>query len=247
MSLQANYYRTPSATVNSLSGDIWNDCPWEHILLNPGNGFLFFDDFCNGVGLWTATQATAGTFVCDTAATGHGGVVLADCNSATADQGIQAQVTGGGGFAPVASTTLWFEARFKVADTATGPNAFIGLAELDTTVIAAGVMSTANHLGFSALESTDAANVTTFDGEKATAGTRETCTTLVDDTWIQLGFKVDGITTATQYINGAASATTILTANIPLVTLVPTIVCISEGTTAPIMHVDWIRVAQTRA
>lgn len=233
----------PSSTVNTFSPAIWESCPWHDMQRDPSLGFTFFDDFLTlPTGKWTATQATTGTWALDDAV---GGVALADCNSTTVTQGINVQLNGAAGeiFRPAAGRKIWFEARVKAADIATGPEFFLGLANIDTTVIGTSAVSTTDHLAFTSV--TDD-GVLLLNGEKGGTGNTEAGTTLVDDTWVNLGLLVDGVTTCTGYVNGVATATALVTANIPILEMVPTIVCQSDGSTDSIVHVDWMRIAQTR-
>ena len=86
-----------------------------------------------------------------------------------------------------------------------------------------------------------------FGGEKAGAeATPVESNTIEEDTYVRLGFKVNGVTNVTHYVDGVAISTSILTANIPIVTLCPSFVCQSGGTNDPIMHLDWVRCVQLR-
>lgn len=216
---------------------LWKDCSIETLAIDHNRGYVFDDNFLTlPTGKYTATQATAGTFALDDA---DGGVVLADSGSNTVAQGINVQLNGttGAGFWTQASGKLWFEARVKLTDIATGGEFFIGLSEIDTTILAASANSSANHIGF---ESTTDDNVLTFHAE--VAGTRTSATqtihTMVEDEYVRLGFKVVDRTRIEVYVNGAKVDT--LTAGFPLVGLVPSLVC-QVGTTNEdvIAHLDW--------
>jgi hypothetical protein len=221
---------------------LWNGLP-EDIRYDMNRGTFFCDDFLKDpTSDYTITQATAGTFVLDATDTDiTGGIALADCNSTTVTQGINIQ--GAAAFLPTAGTTLVFEARIKAADIATGPEFFLGLSELDTTIIGTSAVSSANYIAWTSVTDDE---ITLFAGEKAGAMDTNTGHTLVEDTWVKLGFKVTGVTKAEQYINGAKQATTtdLATANIPVVSLAPSLVCQSDGTTDSIVHIDWWQVAQ---
>jgi hypothetical protein len=236
---------------------IWDSCPWESIVAGRVDGFVFFDDFITLLTTvdWTITQATAGTAAPSDAV---GGVALLDCNSTTADQGIQMQGISEA-FQPLAGVTIFFECRLKVTDTIAGAQFFAGLAQEDTTVFAAGANTTDNHIGFEMNALTQAGTVGTagtanFYGEKATA--RNTAAAdagldvhlFVEDTYVKLGFVIDGITEARVYVDGADTMDRIVTANIPTAAagiMTPTFVCQNEdGATDPIVSLDWVRVAQ---
>lgn len=181
------------------------------------------------------TNATAGTMALDAA--GENGVLLLDCNSTTATQGAQMQRPAAS-FKPEAGRNIYFETYVKVADSATGPKLFIGLAEIDTTIISASAVSTANHIGFSCVTNN---NVLLVNSEKATDGETGSCTTLVDDTWVKLGFVVNGVSSIDFYVNDAVVNSITDSDHIPIVGLSPSFVCQSGGTTDPILHIDyWI-------
>jgi len=221
---------------------LWQPMPRD-IMFDPNVGTYFFDDFVKEpTSDYIITQATAGTFVLDAATTDQtGGIALADCNSTTVTQGINIQ--GAPAFKPTAGTKIIFEAYIKAVDIATGPEFFLGLSERDTTIIATSAISSANYVGW---VSTTDDEITLFAGEKA--GTQDTNTghTLVEDTWVKLGFMIDGVTAAYQWIDGTqqASTTDLATANIPIVSLAPSLVCQSDGATDSIVHIDWWRCAQ---
>jgi len=226
-----DYRTTPSNGGGSSA--IWGQA---NVLegLRPGGGVhYYFSDFNEGVGGWEVTQATAGTMTADN--TGATLQALVDCGSTTATQGANCQL--GLQVKPVKGTKICFEARVKVEDSATGPELFVGLAELDTSIVASSAVSTANHVGFSSITDN---NVLLFNAEKATAGSTEASTTLVESTFVNLGFVIDGTDSVTQYVNGVETGSGFTSANIPIVALAPSLVCQSGGTTDPILHVDWI-------
>lgn len=186
---------------------------------------------------YTLTQATTGTMALSAGA--DNGVLLLDSNSATSTQGAQMQRVAAS-FIPKAGRKIWYETYIKVADTgalATAGEIFVGLAEIDTTIIGSSAVSTANHIGFSSV--TDD-GVLLANCEKAGAGDTDTGTTIAEDTWVRLGFKVTGVTSVDFFVNGVYVSSHV-TANIPIVALAPSFVMQSSGTTDPIMHIDsWI-------
>ncbi len=87
-------------------------------------------------------------------------------------------------------------------------------------------------------------NILLFHSESA--GTRSNTTTpetLVDDTYVKLGFRVEGTDRVRIFVNGVEFSEKI-TSNIPTVAMVPSLVCQSGGTTDPIVHIDWWRCVQ---
>jgi hypothetical protein len=227
---------------------LWKGCAFQTLERDENRGYAMSDNFLTlPTGKYTATQATTGTFALSDA---EGGVALADSGSTTVVQGINVQLnsTVGAPFFTQATGIMWFEARLKAADITDsglqkGPEFFCGLSEIDTTVIGTSANTSANHIGF---ESVSDDNVLLFHAEVAGVRTSSTASihTLVDDTYVRLGFKVVNRARIEVYVNGVKVDT--LTAGFPLVGLTPTFVCQSGGTTDPILHLDWWKCAVER-
>lgn len=236
------YFRdTVYSPAKGLS--IWEDCPLLPWLCDPDVGVLVDEQWQSydpeaTNGEYVLTQATTGTAAISTAASG---VLELDSNSTTSTQGAQLQRVKSA-FVPVAGTKIWAEFQFKIVDTYDKVELFVGLSEIDTTLIAASANSSANHIGWECVTDN---GVLVFAGEKAGARGTATSATIAEDTYIRVGFKVDGVTSITQYVNGVATGTALATANIPVVALYPSFVCQSAGTNDPIMHLRRYRVFQT--
>ena len=193
---------------------------------------------------WTATTINSGATALADAV---GGVVAIDAGS-TADgdgENVQLNTTVGEIFKPAANKDLWYEARVKV-DIITG-DMFIGLHPILTTIIVGGAAPAgSDFLGFYSITGD---GVLLSAAEKVDVGSTGTGTTLVADTWVRLGIRVQtdiaGVMTATFYVDGVP-VKTFAAANIPIVEMVPSFVMQSEGATAPIMSVDWVKVVQLR-
>jgi len=261
MNADYNGHTTPRGRSNGLWNNPAHPCPWNRIR-DEGIGISFFDDFhtLDTTDLYVVTQlGGAGTFALIDDAIG---IADADAASSTVDQGVQVQRAGGGTtgewLKPAAGKHIWFEGRLSVGDigTDTAPEFFFGISVIDTTTIDGTPINTsANHIGF---ETVDGAEELKVYGEKA--GARSTCAavastvyphTLIDfDTtpttaWVKLGFYVKGVTAVYFFVNGIhMSAEDLATANIPIVEMVPTLVCQSFGTVDPIVHLDWWAAAQ---
>lgn len=251
-------FTKPDAKAGSrgrgLTRSLWNQAPLQQVLGGGlGDGFGFIDDFltldlsesgaaADGsdltvAGSWCLTNATSGTAALDAAA--KGGVLLLDSAAATNNQGAQIQFGGAAGvasFIASANSKIYYEARIKAADIgSTTVQIFAGLAEVDTTLFASAANSTANHVGFEAI------NTTSLSYVHEKAGTRVSDTsagTIADDTYIKVGFLINGLTSITPFVDGVAG--TVQTASIPIVEMTPSFVCHSSGTTDPILHVDWV-------
>jgi len=240
MSLYTRPQLKAASLRRGLSRNLWSQAPNDQIDSGAFDmGFGFKDDFLafTDTHSWVLTQASAGTVAPDVAAIG--GAVLLDCNSTTNNQGVQIQLGGAVGaasFIPSAASKIYFEARVKIADIgSTTCQMFAGLAIVDTSVFASAANSTANHIGFEAI------NTTAMGIHSEKAGTRSSTAavhTVVDDDYVKLGFVVDGLTKITPFVNGDAQ--TAITTNIPIVAMTPSFVCHSSGTTDPILHVDWV-------
>lgn len=233
----------PTLTAGYSAG-LWKNCPLLEYIHDPLIGSYLNESWQSynaaaTTGDYVLTQATAGTGAISSAAPG---VFELDCNSTTDTQGAQIQ-RAKSAWVPAAGKDLWFETRIKIVDTYDKVELFVGLSEIDTSIIATSANSSANHIGWECL--TDD-GVLVFAGEKA--GTRGTASaaTIAEDTYINLGFYVNGVTSITQYVNGVETGTALATANIPVVALYPSFVCQTAGTNDPIMHIAGYRVFQLR-
>jgi hypothetical protein len=222
---------------------LWADCPREEILQDYSAGYCFRDDFMSlGTNdtTYAIDNATAGTFLMTDLA---GGVAKADSASTTTAQGVNVQVASGAtgaAFIPAADTNIWFEARIEhvTSISADVADLFIGLSEVDASVIASGANSSANHIGFE-LISEDA--ILTFENEKAGSRTSIAAVhTLVASEYVKLGFKVTGVTQIELYVNGVVFATKSIT-NLPIVAMTPSLACVCSGTASvdPEVNIDW--------
>jgi hypothetical protein len=235
----------PLINPTHVNPGLWADCPLLEYLHDPSIGFLLDENFAEydaeaTNGEYVLTQATAGSAAIST--TVPGALAIA-AGSTTTAQGANVQHVKST-FIPAAGKDLW--AEFRVHFTGVGNlnvETFIGLAEVDTTVIASAAVSTDNHIGFSSV--TDD-GILLFNTEKATAGATTAAHTIVSAAVVKLGFKITGVTSAQMFVNGVATGTAHATANIPIVRLVPTLVCHSGGTDSPVLVVEGYRIFQLR-
>lgn len=229
----------------SLSSDyqtnLWKSCPLQEYLHDPSIGVLVDESWVDydATDTYTLTQATTGTGAISTAAPG---VLELDSASSTATQGVQIQRTKAI-FVPAASKHIWAEFQFKIVDTYDKAEIFVGLSDVDTTIIATSANSSDNHIGWQCVTDN---GVLLFTSEKAGTGTTSACATIEEATYIKLGFYVNGVTSVQQYVNGEATGDAHETANIPIVAVCPSFVCQSGGTNDPIMHLKGYRVFQLR-
>ena len=240
-----------SGQNSTFKTGVWRDCPFL-AMNDPTVAYVFFEDFMNWKGAaiettnmagWTVSQAVAGAVSTDD--TVPGGVLLLDSASTTVTQGVQIQYTEGTlPFKPAANKDLWFECRLKVVDTYNKCEFFAGLSAVDTSIIAGSDMTSANHTGW---ECHTDDGVLLFGAEKAgVEATPLASNTIAENTYVRLGFKINGLTDVEHWVNGVKIATTHVTAAIPIVGLTPSFVCQSGGTNDPIMHLDWVKIVQLR-
>jgi hypothetical protein len=230
--------------TSGYSGNLWRTCPLLEYVFDPLIGFMIDErwdhyDAASTTGDYVLTQATTGAAAISSAAPG---VLELDSNSATSTQGANLQQNKAA-FIPAAGKHIWAEFKIKIVDTYDKVELFVGLSELDTTLIASSANSSANHIGWQCV--TDD-GVLLFTGEKAGAGATRAAATIAEDTYIKLGFYVNGVTEIEQYVNGVLTGTNTATANIPIVAIYPSFVCQSAGTNDPIMHIQGYRVFQLR-
>lgn len=224
---------------------LWPTCPLAEYAHDPSIGVLLDERMTSynaaaTTGDYILTQATAGSAAMSTTIQG---VLSIDSGSTTSPQGANVQ-RAKSMFIPAADKDIWGEFRVKWTGVgALNVETFVGLSEIDTTIIASSAVSTDNHIGWTSV--TDD-GVLLFNCEKATAGATSAATTIVSDTWVRLGFRVTGVTSIQQYINGVATGSAVATANIPIVALYPSFVCQSGGTDQPVLHVGGYRIFQLR-
>jgi hypothetical protein len=232
---------------------IWDSSLWAAVQNDPTLGFGYFNDYLGEIDVTTAdgyviTQVTSGGIAGVTDE--DGGVLLVDSQgNASADDGVNVQLTNCM-FKPAAGRTIRFEARVKFNDNSALTSQFaIGLAGVDTTLIAAGVLddvvdkalwfhhgaTTADKMSVCAAR-TSAEDI---DADKATT---------VDDTYIKLGFVINGITSIQWYADGVLVHTSSVAANIPNAVMCLSYVAQTEGAAKDAeMSVDWVRILQEGA
>lgn len=209
----------------------------------PENVFFDMDDFaCLPVTAegYTITQKTAGTATL--VAAGENGQLILAPGAADDDKGMNLQRTASM-VKPKAGRQIIWEAYITNGTVNTG-DYFIGLSEIDTTIItAAGGVTTSNHLGFSSVTGD---GVVLANAKKAGTGTTATAYTMgTASAWTKLKIVVNGVTSADFYVNGAL-VKSVITDYVPIVSLAPSLVCQGSGTGTPTLTIDYWTVQQTR-
>ena len=220
--------------------------------IKPFSAFTFFDDFFRPAAAaaplaeWTVTEDDgADTQIINDAV---GGTLTLTQKVTTDDDASQIQLQTEG-FKMVADKEIWFETRIKCATgDATNLDFFIGLAEAEDLTGVSDNMP-ANGFGFHKDDAAKEIDLSTSDdGTNIESGTVHT---LVDDTWVRLGFHFDGGATGsgtiTPYIDGVAG-TAITTATYATMVEVAPIFMLRNGdaTVTQTMEIDYIYVAQER-
>lgn len=229
------------------------DAPTLDALFDPNEAWMFEDDFFWFADQadderWTVTNATAGTA---TLVAGDGGILRLDSASTTADQGVQLQSDTA--FVRLATgKNVWLEGRLKF-DEAQTCQFFFGLAVADTTIMASGANSTADHIGFEMNATTIAADANGVyayiedTGSRTDVGSGSAVKDIVDDTWYRFAIHVAGNGTVKFYVDdeqvGESTPSTLPTD----VDMAISIVCQTEGTQDPIVDVDWVRLVADRS
>ena len=193
---------------------------------------------------YTLTPASTGTFNLKVAAgvVGNIGVAELDSGSTTATQGPQVQYDGLAVLA-AAGRKIGFETRLKVVDSATGPEFFAGLSKKDLAILDTSAMASTDVCAFSSITDNNVFLMITEDG--GTPGNAATSPhTLVEDTYVKLGFLIDGLDTVTVYVDGVVTDVGAFTPEISATeAMMPTLICQSGGSSVdPLLNIDWFKV-----
>jgi hypothetical protein len=128
---------------------------------------------------------------------------------------------------------------------------FFGLSEIDTSIIASGANSSANHVGFelSAASQTAAARTLQLVSEKATVRVDPVVAGPVIPEaggWYKLGVSIIGLSEVIWYANDVEVHRIKGTTYVPAVALAPSIVLQANGTTEPKIEVDYLKIGTYR-
>ncbi|MHC4121711.1 MAG: hypothetical protein ACYSWO_29925 [Planctomycetota bacterium] len=240
-----------SAAANAM----WDGCPSPMDPNYRSQVVEIFDDFTT----FDAT-ATAGNWLHHTAGgaggtsalvnTVRGGQVVITCAATDDDDGNQISHVSAP-FMLAAGKHLWWEAKVKVKSTAAGnalteSDFYWGLASLNEDLTAVADNLPADGIVFTKVDG----DVGTIDFTASMGGTNTgasaSIATLVEDTWMTLGFYVNGITNITPYIDGVAG--TAITATLPTDTSQGIILGCRNGdaTETITTTIDYVRCVQLR-
>jgi len=231
--------------IKEVSAGMWQD------FYDEGRPFsrvsVYKNDFHSWIAdEWTVTEVDAGGGDTSQILLDVRNGVLQLLSAQNEDDGCQIQLGGtadgeatGESWAPANGSNLWFECRFRMNDV-TQQDIFVGLHINDTTIIAS---RGSDFIGFR-----------TDDGDalldaEATAGSAATSSevgiaTLVDNTFITVGFKVTGTERIDFYVNGTLEATQ--TTNIPTGLMKLSLAQLTGEAVANSLEIDYVCVAQDR-
>lgn len=162
---------------------------------------------------WLKTL-NSGTFVTTAGATP--GLVTVTTNAASLALA-QGQESYDGGttalaqFVPTANTEAFFSGDFKISEITTS-GLFIGFAEVDTTILASGLVDVAGMLGF--YKPTAGATMVGAVRNSSTSTNTGTIKTWEADTWVNLACRINGVSSVEFFVDGVRTAQTTMT-NIP--------------------------------
>ena len=226
----------PTTNGRQLSSKLWRDFNPMALAGNPADGWMVIDDFHQSGGAtdWTLTNATAGTGALDP--TEQNGSLLIDAASTTDNQGVTSLQYLGMCATPAAGNVLAYEVRAKV-NVIAKVDLFLGMASTDTDIL--GTLPT-DYAGFYVV---DVGSGLTFGMQD---GTEETSSgdvhTLVADTYVKLGFRLEYGKAPECYVNGEEVITGISSDAIPDSLLRPSYEChCGTGTPSaqPELNLDW--------
>jgi hypothetical protein len=230
-------------TLNSgHAAGLWKTCPLTERLHDSSIGVLLDENFQSydpeaTNGDWVLTQAVSGSAAISTT---YPGALAIDAGAATAAQGANLQRVKSA-FLPAANKSIWFECEVRMT-TAIVAELFIGLAAIDTSIIAASAQTTNNRIGWGSVTDN---GVLLFQSDKAGTGTTAAAATVSTSAWTKLGFFYDGVAdTLQQYVDSVATGTAIATTHIPKAVVYPTLVCQGGGSGQPVLNVRSLRVFQ---
>jgi hypothetical protein len=239
----ANKVQTIGAVALEIKEDtpgMWNDyiCDLRPI----GSYAVWKDDFLSwDADNYTVTEATAATQLLSDTANG----ILVLTAGAGENQGCQLTLGGsadgetvGESFAPAAGKNVYFETRVAVNDVLQN-DIFVGLHNEDTTIIAG---RGTDYIGFYTVDESASLNVQTANTSVVSTGAA--VHTLVNNTYVKLGFKVSGTDKVEYYVNDALVET--LSTNIPTALMKLSLASLTGEATANTLSIDYVVIAVSR-
>lgn len=231
---------------NAAANAMWDGCPIKSDPNYIATAYDIEDDFYEldttaTVGKWAAFNVGTGTTtILDDVA---GGQLRLSCQATTDNAAEQLNLVSAP-FLLAAGKTLWYETRIKITGDAQSEHSF-GLCALGEDLTAVADVLPADGVSFSTQDASLSVALTlSKDGTDtgAVAGVH----TLVSGTWVTLGFKIDGLTSVTPYVDGVAGTAATATFNDNEAMCPYFLVRNGDATTTQILDVDYVRVVQLR-
>ena len=132
---------------NYVNG-VWKDCPLRAFNNDHSIGSMWRSDWGSydesNTATWASVSATTGTSAVSTAAPG-----VLEIDSGATVQGQGENVQGDNFvFVPAAGKDIWAEFNFKIVDTFDDCEIFVGLSEVDTTILVSQGNTSTNYVGW---------------------------------------------------------------------------------------------------
>ena len=211
---------TPS---RGLSEGVWMDCAQMPIIQSPSSGKYFDDDFMDFIADKYVITANSGTFA---AGFGEGGIAVADTVAGTAGLGPNVQAASAV-FKPKPESNVHQEWLLTPTVLTGNLSLFAGLSEVSTAVMAEGVLSSQNAIGFNVVAGVSLSFVSIVGG---VATTLTGLGDIVVDQYTRLGFRVATAGRIDAYVNGVLVGSIVESSEIPQVEMVPTLSLQAAGT-----------------
>lgn len=223
-----------------LTQDIFGMSEIAECFNNPYFGSGFVDDFEGGADArYVKTNLNSATATLTQLAARHG-VVRLDPGAVTDNHGCQVQFGSGSLQMSTDNLVVW-ETLVRLSTISTIPQALIGLAELDSTVVgASGAIAVDDFIGFTM----DGADLN-LDFVVRVGGVSNILKTsvaaAVDAAWMHLGFVVEQGKRFIPFVNHYRldEQIEVSAAAMPTEPLAPTWAVVAAGTVRPTLDVDW--------
>ena len=237
-------YLEASCAANAM----WNDCPskldpnWSSVAYEVFDDFHSYDNTAT-VGGWTPFEV--GTCTDALSDVSPGGSVILTCQATTDDACQQINKTGAA-FKLAAGKTLWFEARVKFTGDIAQSEVSLGLVNAGEDLKAVADVLPQDGISFSKQDTAGGAIAFTCSKDGTNTGAVAAVHTIATGVWVVLGFKVDGLTSATPYVNGVAGTAAVATFCDDELLTPYFLVRNGDATTTNILEIDYVRCVQLR-
>ena len=145
-------------------------------------------------------------------------------------------------FKPADGVKIFFEARVAMADAT--QQYYVGLAGVDTTIIAAGILdNVVDKCGFFHFAAGTDDKISAVSSRTSSKEEDADVDDNADGVYIKLGFIIDGLTRVDYFVNGVDVGNCVDASDIPNAVMCLTFVAQYEGADAE-LSVDWVRIAQ---